>query len=921
MGKYCTNCGKELHTGARFCAKCGKPATDAPVQMPTQALSPPTTQPAQKAGRPVVSRQARQPAAPRQTGFVAPQSKPTAQSQGVHLPQPVYTSPAYAQMERPNKGSKTKNGSAALCIVLAIVLFFQTVAVAMYGWPGFAVDGLFGKSDPYMLQADQSSVETDRSEAGGPTGYSKIKISKSDYKTKPITVDVGPESTLAEIEGITVDFGEFNLSEEETLEIRDLGVKKDDENGFSAHCYDFSLGDVTEFPTYVTITLPYERTENAADRLFVQYYNDSTGTWELLYSELDESNGTITFYTDHFSTYALFDYFEYEKGYNSGPLSKVVFSSAKLDDMIDKCFGDQDLFIAMLRKNSAEDSGLINIGIDSFGLSNNLTSASDNTIHLVSSTGLMSNEMSKALGNSFGKIGAGLTAIKVGLSWYQSGNVSETLKKNKYDIIELGLSTAAGALGAAPLTVAAAGVWLAGMVDDGIRDVKNYGYENEIEHAYQEFTWEYVSYSNYSGEFGCSLPNNMPARAFIDEMKDAVIVNKGNTWAWLLQREFVKNRNNPQKMFESIDKLLDDYANVFWKLKPSARKMIAEDIHVADRWQEPGTQEITEYKEGLKAVLRYRLRKLFACLYERCILDAKQRLLWEINGFEKQMNTVTEFSVYASDVDGKEIPLSKTEYKDYIAAFAKSPSDKPTIWSWSPGSKDNGKFMCTLYNFITMGTPSFVKFYKTWEDQVEDKAAFTLSFTYSAPAVKLKIGNDDNRYYLYEVFDCDPRARGFADYNYEILRVEADVENNIFKQYNFHPSDGWKVWDEYAYNPSANIITSDNQDWHIELIPANDWKAIRGSSSSFATLPGTATKTDNKVYKYYRYLEVIPLSDGMWQVSETGETIAYDSFYSEGSMPAERLQTPSGQSFLDEVRAFAKEYGLIIYEGDRTEFD
>ncbi|HBX89630.1 MAG TPA: hypothetical protein DEG09_13565, partial [Marinilabiliaceae bacterium] len=78
------------------------------------------------------------------------------------------------------------------------------------------------------LQADQSSVETDRSEAGGPTGYSKIKISKSDYKTKPITVDVGPESTLAETEGISVDFGEFNLSEEETLEIRDLGVKKDD---------------------------------------------------------------------------------------------------------------------------------------------------------------------------------------------------------------------------------------------------------------------------------------------------------------------------------------------------------------------------------------------------------------------------------------------------------------------------------------------------------------------------------------------------------------------------------------------------------------------------------------------------------------------------------------------------------------------
>ena len=70
--------------------------------------------------------------------------------------------------------------------------------------------------------------ETDRSEAGGPTGYSKIKISKSDYKTKPITVDVGPESTLAETEDLC-DFGEFNLSEEETLEIRISGKKHEND--------------------------------------------------------------------------------------------------------------------------------------------------------------------------------------------------------------------------------------------------------------------------------------------------------------------------------------------------------------------------------------------------------------------------------------------------------------------------------------------------------------------------------------------------------------------------------------------------------------------------------------------------------------------------------------------------------------------
>jgi hypothetical protein len=752
MEKFCVNCGNQLHTNARFCGKCG--ATVA-----------------------------------------APMTPPQPQTQA------YYSAPMAVNYDPMSKTPKRKGAGNALCIFLAVVLLLQTIVVGMYGWPGFAVGGLSSRNDISTMENGQSSEETDNWEAAKPTGLSNIEITKSDYDVKPVTVNVGPENTVAKSGGITVDFGDFNLAEEGVLEIKDLGVKEDNENGFSAQCYDFSLGDVNEFPTYVSITLPYKKTENAADRLFVQYYNDSTGTWELLYSKLDEANGTITFYTDHFSTYALFDYFDYEKGYNSGPLSKVVFSSAMLDEMIEKSRGDQELFFSMLRENTVVDSGLINIGIDSLGLANNLTSASDYTVQLLSSAGLISEELSNALGKSFGMIGAGLTAVKVGLSWYQSGDVTEALKKNKYDLIELGLGTAGGTLGAAPLTVAAAGVWLVGIMDDEIRNIQNNGYENGIQHAYQEFTWNYVSYSKIAGEFGCYLPNSMPARAFIDEMKDAVIVNEGNTWAKLLEQEVIRNRNNPEKMFKSIEKLLDDYANVFWKLKPNSRKMIAEDIHRAHAWQEPGAQEKAKYKEELKAVLRYRLRKLFACIYERLILDAKQKLLWEIQAFEKQMNTVTEFSVYTVDEEGKEIPLSKTEYKDYIAAFAKSASDKPAIWSWKPGSEDNGKFRCTLYNYITIGTPSCIKFYKTWEDQVEDKAAFTLTFTYSAPSVKLKIGN--------EGLSADEVVG-----SYEVtisLEGESQIHTLIIKK----NGNGLIITDntdslELTYDPSTGVATGSN---------------------------------------------------------------------------------------------------------------
>jgi hypothetical protein len=744
MGKYCRNCGNEMKDGARFCGKCGAAVAGAPA------------------------------------------------------PQPAHTTPAVVNQPSPVKAVKRKGGCNTLCVVLAIVLVMQTATVALYGWPGFAVD----KSWSSALQTGKPSGEIG---SGSSRGYSGIKVTKKDYKSKPVVVNVGPENTVAKAGGITVDFGEFNLSEEVSLEIRDIGVKTDDENGFSAHCYDFSLENVEEFPTYVTITLPYEKVQNASDRLFVQYYNDSTHAWEMMYSVLNESAGTITFYTDHFSTFGVFDLFLYEKGYNSGPLSKVHFNSLMLDDLINNCEADSETFFAMLRNNSPEDSGLVKVALDSFGLTNNLLSGVDYPMNLsttISETLTSSAEglFTKEFGKIFGKIGAGLTAVKVGLSWYESGEVTKAFKDNKYDLIELGLSTAGGALGAAPLTVAAGGVWLMGMADEEITNLYNKGYDSPKEHVYQLFTWDYVSYSNSAKKFGCLLPNDMPARALLDEeMADAVIVNEGNTWAWLLQREFVKYRDNPQKMFEAIDMLLDDYASAFWKLKPSVRKMIAEDIHRADSWREPSAEEITKLKEDLKAILRYRLRKLFACIYERCILDAKQRLLWDIQDLQAKMNTVTEFSVYAMDEEEKEIPLSKTEYKDYIAAFAVSPSDKPTIWSWSPGSKNNAEFACTLFNYFAIGAPSYVKFYKTWEDQVEDKTVFTLSFTYSAPTVKLKIVNEglslDDLVGIYET----------------TVSVDSESESHTF--YLEKHGSGLIISDktdslEMKYDPSTGVATS-----------------------------------------------------------------------------------------------------------------
>ena len=110
MGKYCTNCGKELHTGARFCAKCGASALEAPVKPVPEAQPKPVPQ---------------------------PQPKPAAQPQ-------KRTPPAAPPKQKNAAKPKRNGGRNTLCIVLSVLLVIQIAAVALYGWPGSMVGGGHG---------------------------------------------------------------------------------------------------------------------------------------------------------------------------------------------------------------------------------------------------------------------------------------------------------------------------------------------------------------------------------------------------------------------------------------------------------------------------------------------------------------------------------------------------------------------------------------------------------------------------------------------------------------------------------------------------------------------------------------------------------------------------------------------------------
>ena len=110
MEKYCTKCGNELRTGARFLPNA--------VQLFSAPINP-------------VREHRLRPSAPQK-----------------HIP-PVVSPKSHAVPKR-------KGWQDILCIVLSILLVIQMVAVALYGWPGFMV------GDKGAVVEAQAFVETEK---------------------------------------------------------------------------------------------------------------------------------------------------------------------------------------------------------------------------------------------------------------------------------------------------------------------------------------------------------------------------------------------------------------------------------------------------------------------------------------------------------------------------------------------------------------------------------------------------------------------------------------------------------------------------------------------------------------------------------------------------------------------------------------
>jgi hypothetical protein len=228
MEKYCTNCDAVLDEGAQFCAKCGTPVP---------AQSAPALQ---------------------MTEIPKPSSQP--------CPTQTHVAPTQQQTAKPSRKKKTGND---LCIALAVLLMLESVIVALFGWPGFAVRGGFGKTSTFKLAEGQTAVTT-----------------KS---------------------GVSIDFGQYNSMVGAKVAITELGGEMDEVQGGYITPYDISVEGREQFDGLITITLPYDEGKtipgDEKNSVLAQYQNPETGEWELVDYTVNVDDNTVTIYTDHLSKY------------------------------------------------------------------------------------------------------------------------------------------------------------------------------------------------------------------------------------------------------------------------------------------------------------------------------------------------------------------------------------------------------------------------------------------------------------------------------------------------------------------------------------------------------------------------------------------------------------------------------------------
>lgn len=629
-----------------------------------------------------------------------------------------------------------------LCIALAVIMLAE-LAIAGFVRPGWLRKTPEAADTPILLDESFDTAEF--------TGVSNIALTEEDYAAQPecVTVSESDGGSYQLGSGVKVDFGSnMTICDGKELSVRSIGSRSDER--YEAQIYDFALTDTSVFAAPVEITLPYD--PSWGDNVFVQYYNEDTGAWEMQWTETD-GMGNAVFHIGHFSTFGVFRDMVTGKApvTEDGPIIVFLADPAGMDKDIHCCINYAALAY-QVKNGPKEDLSALGNPSDTYWAERTMSIVNNTG----SSAGYVLDAASFAEGGSavytgaskaLGKLGFVLTAAKIFTQYHRTGDMVGTLSANKADLTGAALSAAAdmtvggvsSALGAAALAV-----FITSAAQSVMEDINLRGTEDYTEYACRVFTGDNATVIMNRQGLRCSYkyaPTEYERLSNLTWNKDEVPLTdkKGLSPAdWVTPLMFIAEHYSYENIPKAVENLLTQYVNIFWNVErndPQTFNSFLENTKcgifgttsLKSEYKTPSKAKRQEYTARYKAELYAWLMPYLNDIMEQAYYKMLNSVFADAQALEKSLNTQLKFTLEDANCD----TFAQSEYAAYDCALALSENGE-AIWHFSPD--ENWTLSCSRLMYLYAGSPAYVKVTNGTQ------TVLTKKFTLDGDAVTITLG-------------------------------------------------------------------------------------------------------------------------------------------------------------------------------------
>ena len=529
---------------------------------------------------------------------------------------------------------------------------------------------------------------------------SAFTYTERDYGAKGKELKVSPERPSASAHGVNIQFGEYALTGDETLTIRQLPDKQDKENGVKVTAYDFELGSQSEFDDVITIAIPYDAKYAVAgaesECVGAKYYNQSTGEWEGVYYEVDAENRQVLIYTTHLSTYGVFQV----KNENTRKAYITdVYAIAGLMNT-----GKSFEVIKELAEQGQPGNTAFEAGFEAV---NSVTGNTGTALTAITLGGQYEGALADALGKGSQHLGLALAAVQTCYDFTYNFSDDQGKLSTLSNLVKNVANNAVGYFGSATLQVGFAAIAVFDVVLSTVQsDMMELKLEN-LGGVYQ-----------YYNDVETPRSNQEWRRIFIGILKE--------------------NVDNPEAAQQQINQEIDSFCNRFWSLDYGKVKEIAAVSGLKysfdeRQWTKDREVLTQQYRGYLMAHLQAPLTSARNYLLSQAMEQAQREFEKQLRALQRELNKTVKVQIIEQPEEDGDY-----QYEGYTVRFAPL-SGSANVKNWTGKMPKDGEMNTsfTVIGHMQSGAPNSVELYKPGEDT----PALTVPFKVSYPTTTILLSS------------------------------------------------------------------------------------------------------------------------------------------------------------------------------------